>query len=423
MGAGITALALGAQGCSDDETVVEIATGEPPTLLAFRAQGEAAWRALPVQGQTTFEISVDGPYEVVIVCERTGARALLSAVRYARTPEDDAFIDHGCRNSPRPFTVRGQVVQPGEAAFAESARGTAAANWPFAFGTYPGTFELLLWKGDLNDGLESIAIRRGIAVSGDLDFGTIDLTREAMHPLVPVSFTATNLLPKESKWAYVLLDTGGTSAPPFLPFDAEWNALLAPECALQAADRQVIQLSAITGSETSSQYARAVTISARVGGATSAVLPEPIGSAAFEKSPGRLAATWATLPAHEELFLHWDSFNDDFDRAWLYTARISRSYLEATGGTSAALDFRDVPGFALEWQQDPEREQFLTLTAGAGKYDEEGGKFSIFEEYISRAPRAAGEEPRATSTPALRELRRELQEEELPMRPYLLRVR
>jgi hypothetical protein len=99
------------------------------------------------------------------------------------------------------------------------------------------------------------------------------------------------------------------------------------------------------------------------GGSTAIVLPDPMGQTAFETTTDRLTATWAALPAHDEIDLWRQSFTSDFSSLVFHDLLFSRAFLVATGATSATLDLSDVPGFRAEWRHDPTLEQFVGLDA------------------------------------------------------------
>jgi hypothetical protein len=363
----LAAVAATVSSCTDSESspVVTIRTGDPPALVAFRDDTAAEWRVLPVDGATTFDIEVTGDYQVFVVCINAGFSRTISSSLHARTTDDERSFEARCISPP--FELRGQMVQPGRVAFGGFGRGTNQANWELSLPAARGTFDLILLPGDLTTGPDGIAFRRDVVITGDTDLGTIALAPSDIQPLVPASFTASNLRDDESLFATTTLFAGGTAAPLTLPTgEPGADVFLAPDDVLRPTDRQNVTLGATGGDGTTTpSFTRTIQRDVRAGDATSLALPESLGSVAFETSPHRLVATWSSLPAHDRVLLERESRSSDEDGVEIRRHRIllTRSFLETTAVATATLDFSEVPVFQSEWQLDPADEHLLSLTA------------------------------------------------------------
>lgn len=152
-----------------------------------------------------------------------------------------------------------------------------------------GAYDLVMLTGDITSGYEQIAIRRDISITGDTELVMIDPFEYAPQPLVPVSFTASNLRPGEVQSSSVELYTSSTFAVLHLSGFAQppgWDVPLAPEGVLRATERQFVSLFAAESSGERS-HRRGIRRTVRVGDPTSVTLPEPLGPVTFEMTPDR----------------------------------------------------------------------------------------------------------------------------------------
>jgi hypothetical protein len=392
----VVALALGigfASGCAAEKLVVTIQTGEPPALIAFRDEGAPEWQLLPVDGASTFEIAPADAYELVVVCVITGGAAMVNSSMYARTSEDAPTFEARCGSS-RPYVARGQMAQPSLVALGNFGVSSNGTNWDFSLPAAPGTFDLVVLSRGA-DTYDGIAFRRDVAIGGDTELGTIDLANEDVHPLVPTLFSATNLLVDDMLFVDAVLAAGGTFVPlrpPGIDPDGE-SVLLAPNSALRATDRQSVGVTAVAADSTSTRSrSRLLRRDVRVGDQTSVKLPEPLGPVTFETSPERLVATWSGLPDHDRIVVSRRTFSSGMGGPGQSQSRshqlvVTRSFIETTGITTAALDFRDVPGFQSEWQTDAAGAQFRSFLAVHQPSDTEMA--SSAETEVIPAPQAA----------------------------------
>jgi hypothetical protein len=364
-----------AVGCGDPDPVkpapalITVTTTDPPTLIAFRDEA-TGWRSVAVGAATTFELEVAGPYQVVVVCETTSDTEprSIGVVHYARTPDDERTIDDGCETRPYPYTVSGRMAELGEVSLENSSFGVTGAipEWDFELPSRAGTFDLVALYGDLAVAFSHIAIRRDVAVTSDTDVGLLERSAENAQPLVPATFSATNLQPGESTSAFIRLDTRGTITL-IQSRSARTGRATAfvPDTVLIPTDRQRIQMTAsMPSSDAVSQiYSRGVSRDVRAGDPTSLTLPEPMGPVAFALSPLRLVATWSTLPDHDTLTLLRVNSGGASLLGAFHEITLTRNFLEATGATNAIIDLTDVPGFSPEWHFDARFDQTRMLTA------------------------------------------------------------
>jgi hypothetical protein len=217
---------------------------------------------------------------------------------------------------------------------------------------------------DPNGVPDSIAIRRDAAITDGQDLGVIDMVAEGAQALVPVSFTIPNLRAGESVKSQVFLTTEHTSIP-LLALSSQPPGLvprLVPNSALRSADRQTVTLVATAQDATTSQSdTRNLTRDVRVGDPASFTLPESLGPVTFTTTPEALTAMWSTLPDHDEIQLIRQATFPGPIR--LQQMALSRTFLEATGGTSATLDLHAIPGFQDSWQPDPADPQVFAFRA------------------------------------------------------------
>ncbi|HEX3762926.1 MAG TPA: hypothetical protein VHW23_29725 [Kofleriaceae bacterium] len=369
---------------------------DDPALIAYREEASTEWKTPLSPGAGRFEIDVAGPYRVLLVC--TGASGDVFAVQFAQTLDDDRTIEQTCGSSePPPYHVRGQVLQSGDVSFGAFGRGESAPPWSFDLPARAGTFDFVAFSGDFSTGFDHVEIRRDIAITGDLELGTIDATQDPTEALIPTQFTASNLAPGEFLSSFLLLQSGNTSAilQRFVHPDAAWQVNLVPAAALRATDTQGVQLSASSSSDDlTQQRRRSITRRIRDGGSTSVTLMDLLGPTTFAATADRLAASWASLSESDAIGLSRTSFSDDFSRFVEHDLVLSPAFLAATGASVATLDFTDVPGFRPEWRHDPTLNQGFDLTAFRGTLPDDMIFSDVSETHPAPTP-PGSEAPRA----------------------------
>jgi hypothetical protein len=407
----ISVLAPLAAGCTDEPppepVLVTIKTGEPPALLAFRDQASSTWQAVATAGVSTFEVNVRGRYEVLIVCENVAPWPSVIVRQHARTPADQPLIRQQCNSisdpddgdgpvpDPEPFVVRGTMVQPGLLALGTSSDFGGSFELP----TAAGSFDLIMFSEGPSGSYEQLAIRRGIAVAGDTDLGSIDLAQEGVQPLVRTPLSATNLEPGETLGSMVMFQTSssgiglGQSGP---------GMLLAPQGILQATDQQWAEISGYQSSSGEINRARIRTVTREVhtGEPATVTLPESFGPVTFKMTADLLVATWSALPEHDRLWLGSSTSEDDFELH--HSLVLSPAFIEATGATSATLDLRDVPGFKSAWRHYLAHAWHRELSAGRYTSMTDSAASSVIES-VEPMSAARASRARATARAAIRD--------------------
>jgi hypothetical protein len=385
-------LHLLAAGCGADPVpaTVTIKTGEPPALIAFRDEVSDAWQTLPTDGASTFEVAVAGTYRIVIVCEDVDRnRRTTHVTEYARTPVDAPLITRRCNSIAdppvtAPHVVRGTMAVPGMVVIRGVLKNSIEPSWSFALPASTGSYDLVMLEEIGESQVPNrIAVRRGLAVEGDLDLGVIDLVQEGVTALIPAPFTATNLRPTESLGSSLSLRIGSTS---FGLSPQAWDAKLVPESLLREGDRQMLSLSASEMPAEGAAQSRdrgLVSRDIRVGDPTSVTLPEPLGSVTMKRTGDRLTASWSAVPAHNRLWL--SRFSSESGLALSHGVQLSPSFMNA-GEQAATLDFTGVPGFKPEWHFDPAIAQWWGLEAGSGTTGPGYAYASVSEYFDPTAP-------------------------------------
>lgn len=347
-------------GEGEEEEVITVEASNSPALLAYQAEGMAAWQPLVAGQDGKLSFPTSGPYRVVVVCEVSGAgRSSVEVKQYARTPEDGTSLEHDCAPGEHPFHLRAQMSQPGVAYFGDRHGAGFIPDWQLDLPAARGKFDLVMRAGT------GIAIRRDIEITADKDLGAIDLAPASLEELVPMTFNVSNAQQGELINASTLLDTGSTIATlqDAMSGSGGFMTKLAPESVLRATDRQTATLMAtVLGTTAGAQNRyRMLQRDVRVGAAAAATLPEPLGPVTFAVAGEQLTATWTALPEHDEVALRWHGITMAGTKD--HVVSLSRSYLESTDATSAALELRDIPGFKAEWRHASGSQQTHELTA------------------------------------------------------------
>jgi hypothetical protein len=269
-----------------------------------------------------------------------------------------------------------------------------------------GAFDFMVFFGSFTTGFDQLEIRRDIAITADLSFGTIDLAQEHTQALVPTMFTAPGVDPAESRSAYLFLQSGNTFAlePAFNQPSEAWQISLAPDLALRTTDTQRVLLQTSSSDSSAQVRQRGVSHVVHDGIPTTVALMDPLGTTGFETTADRFTATWAPLPVYDELDIWRESFSSDFSHTVDHELLVSRAFIASTGAASVTLDFTDVPGFPPAWRLDPTLEQSLGFEADlALSADEE--RFAQVTEDIAAPPLvAAGAAPRHVEATRVRAL-------------------
>jgi hypothetical protein len=367
---------------------ITVVTTEPPALIAFRAEASTRWQTPAGTRTGTFEFDIDGPYRVVVVCDSpTGA----SVTELAQTIDDDHQIAQRCApQGTSPFRVTGQVLQPAEFYLGDAFDGATSAPWSFSLATAAGTFDLFEFFGTFSGGDNRFAIRRDLAITGDLDLGTIDAATEQIQQMTPAEFIPTNLAADETLDFDLLLSSGNTSVLVAMqnPSPSTWQINRVPDAALRSTDEQDVDLIAGTKLNDLNQlFTRTFSRVVRDGSPKSVTLMDRLGPTTLEHTADRLVVTWSSpLPAFDGVDIARSSFSGDASIFVSHDLMLTRRFIAATGATSATLDFTDVPGFKPEWGHDRTFEQMIGIHVFLGTFPNESSDASLQQLLPPPAP-------------------------------------
>jgi hypothetical protein len=324
---------------ADDSMSVTISTTRAPEAIAYRDGIDGEWHALTATGTGSYKVDVSGPYMVSVVCSAASG-STISTRQIARTPDDGAEIDLACAE-PKPLAaeIKATMVQPGTVAVGAASASSDQPNWAIDLDVPAGTADLLGVTAD------RILIKRDLAVSGTLDLGTLDAAQTGVA-LVPAALSASNAATGETVEAEIRVSTPRTAlAWSGAPADSK----IAPPTFLTGDLRQSVAMTASKGDAT-----RMVRREFRAGEPTALALPEALGAVQLEAAGGKLAATWSALPEHDKVVLSVTG-SQAAGNIREHAIELSRSFLAATGATSATVD-TDLPGYQAAWKLDLTRE-------------------------------------------------------------------
>ncbi len=366
-------------------TLITLRTSIQPLLLTFHEVGHP-WQQLPTQADASVEISVTGPYEVVVVCPRE-LNARIRASRHARVPADGAVLEGLCPSSPR-LLVQGILLQPGALSVGNTSSFSEFPNWDFSFAVKPGTYDLALGSRPA-DVIDAIAFRRGLEVAGNLDLGSIDLTQEQLHPTVLVPFTATNLLPGEFRAARLRVTTshgpiaidGGAS------LQDPWRVPIAPAAALLPGERQVVALTTVLSPYPLPTLSRTLHVAVDGPAPVEVTLPDNLADVTLQGDLEELSATVPGRSAYDQLRLARGSNDPVTPSGTSHDITLSAAFLAATQPPRLELQFRDVPGFLDDWYDNGPGGflQRISLQATKGQQGEPGSILLTWGELGLRA--------------------------------------
>lgn len=321
-----------------------------PNLAVYREVTETDWKPLPMITPKNFQFAPKGPYIVTVVCEEVAGPDRYAYIQQiARTPDDSGDLDVWCEYFG-PFHVTGSFKIPNVGMTWEgllSMGNFQKGPWTdFEFLLQPDTFDFL---GHVN-GL--FITRRGIEVAGDTVMPPIDYYREdtqLIHPgfsvsgLDPMEQVSTTVVELTTQYGYLPLwwKAGFTGPIP-----------AAPDRALLPSDVQTITVNVRSG-----QSHRSIRRKFREGGATALTLPARVDSVTFSETGGKLAATWTALPAHDRIHAQFSGSSTEPSTRPYYFMTMSRSFEEAMGTSSIALDAA-IPGYEPRWLIDPVQRYF-----------------------------------------------------------------
>lgn len=382
--------------------VITITPGQPHLLIAFRHESESNWQQLPLD-EPQIEVTVHGPYRVVLVCEdRAFAAPPTVAIVFARTLGDSRTIAGSC-NAPSEHTVTGTIRPAGTWAmlgwgsdFSDDRDGRVS------FRTTAGDHDLLL------DHRNQLAVRRDIAVFGDVDLGEIDFAQEEPLPFEELQFSPENAEPDEELNGSFRIMLRGTDLTIFTPFlsDDPWGIPFVPASRLRATDRQIIELSAskpVPSGSFGQQRGRDYRLLFAPGVPTSIALPDHLGEVQIDTTPTAVSATWASLPSYSQLFLSRWNF-----AGITHGLAATRGFIEAVNPTRLEFELADVPGFRPEWGALPTLSQGISFDARLSRPGGVALTSSIFERKPPMQPTGVARESQEALTDVARQQRARL---------------
>lgn len=316
-------------------TAVAIQTDVPPALVIYREGAAGPWQSAPRLKATTYEIQVNGPYTVMVVCTSDfGTFTYLNSLTLQDTPLVQVFCEF---SQEEPYVVNGLMVQSGSVTLGDMQIFDQGPNWPFSFPVFPGRHDLLAFTSD------RALIQRAIPVTGDVTLPPIDLAQQGVS-LVSAPIAVSNPFPGEelSARTYVITPRIFQSQLYRGPFPAK----VMPSSALLPYERQEISLRSTVNQEflfTSRSYRTAV----RSGETLHATLWAPFtGLSLGNDAHGDVKASWDSSLPIDYGYLNASDFLGNYMEHFAST-----SYLTATGSHQVVLDTQ-VPGFQPAWRID-----------------------------------------------------------------------
>lgn len=132
-------------------TTIEITTGVPAALVAFRDGVAGAWQAATKTSATQFEAVVHGPYAVAVVCDDrltspAGTFHIWDTFETGRTLDDShAFSE--CDALAANHRVTGHMAQAGTVIVGGQFDSSATTGWDFTLSVPSGTYDLVATTG------------------------------------------------------------------------------------------------------------------------------------------------------------------------------------------------------------------------------------------------------------------------------------
>jgi hypothetical protein len=339
-------------GCTDpapEPVTIEIAADKAPALVAFRDGLDGDWQTATMKSPTSFEAVVHGPYVIAVACEDL-ATGEFTTRQVARTPDDEHDLMLRCdAAAPSTHKITGHMKEAGRVQIAGASDASEIADWDFELDVPSGTYDLMAKAAD------RIALRRAIAVTGDLALtAPIDVAQEGTA-LADAAFTVTNAAPAETLTAAISLGKAGQKS----AFDVYQGPLatakVVPDAALVEADLQRAAMTATAGNER-----RTLSRPFRVGGTTAYTLPAPLTGMKWEQASGDLAVSWGALADPAAVTVHVSGASADGTKHQRHSLELSSRFVAETGIARATVDTA-IAGYKPEWKIDLAREHTRAL--------------------------------------------------------------
>lgn len=329
----LSGLAVMVSGCGDNSpTIYELTTPFTPVFVTYRVDGhrwEIPSSHVNEDGTNTYDLSVSGPFLVVVTCTRD-AGGFFTQELHAAPSEINLFNDwlYPCPAFTEPATaqVAGQMDEAGSIAIGSAAQSSAAAgSWSFQLAAPLGINDLVATTTG------RILVQHGLDVQGETQLPPIDLSMHGdpmdywdpeLHGVLPNELVATNTSLLTVHDAEILLAQRGVDVPSTqrVAGDTEWMTIWVHS---SSGDRYV---------------------NGRFAGAPRRDfdLMPPLSGVTF--SPTTTSASWDVLPDGYEWAEVIASDGTNFESLTAGAAWIDQA-------STKALDFEpDVPGLDPAWR-------------------------------------------------------------------------
>jgi hypothetical protein len=138
---GLLAACSGVDGSAGPTKIRVTTTLLPPELVVFREGVAGTWQPATRVTTTTFELVVQHPYEISVVCRESSDDVRLWQL--ARTPHDPPDVSVRCGSLDEQQRVTGHMVQAGQLTLGDSTSISQRPEWDFFFVARPGTYDLV----------------------------------------------------------------------------------------------------------------------------------------------------------------------------------------------------------------------------------------------------------------------------------------
>lgn len=329
-------------------TTIAITTGQPAALVAFRDGVDGPWQSATMKTPTSFEAQVHGPYMVSVVCDDVTTNPDGSFhswdTRQAGRTLDDPHEYAACDVPANGHAITGHMVQAGTVILGNSSATSSTGNWDFKLSAANGTYDLIATTSD------GIAVRRGVAVNGDLALGQpVDVVQQGAA-FVTADFSVANAMAGETIRAAAFLETGTNPLTALLYNGAATAVKVAPNTALQGTDSQTVSLRALSDTANGTAI-RTLRRTFRVGGDTSYTLPKALGDPQWALAGAQAAVSWTMLPVMGTITENIDGVVPGGGKSASYELALTTSFVTATAPTRAVID-TDIPGYKPQWRVD-----------------------------------------------------------------------
>jgi hypothetical protein len=339
---------------SSPPVTVRVTSAQAPVLVAFRDGFDAPWQ-MATPG-TAVDVIVHRAYTVAVVCQEPDAWRTWQFSGYAQFL-DDTKVTTPCAAPPVRHKVTGRVARAGAVTFADASAQSTLDDWSFELAVPDGTYDLIATTETGATQVDHrIAVRRGIAVTGDLALTSpIDVDSEGVA-LAPVALVPDAPLPDksdESLRAVVALQTSHSLVAAHVSEGLAAGALVAPQAMLIADDVQTATLEAVkVDAATGSVTARGLRRSFRLGDATTFTLPSGFAEPVWHVDASQPSVALPAFPPKVDLLQVVATGTSGDGKSALYELDVSPTFLLATGGVADLTLDTALPGYQAAWRID-----------------------------------------------------------------------